>query len=92
MGIREECLPAPMRAYHIEHDVGTGWTPERYKELSARIAKKGIQMITFEDLAAMVAQMRRLRAPFVFDLDSWGMADCSLPETSPVPVATPTTT
>jgi hypothetical protein len=90
MGIREECLPAPMRVYHVEHDVGTGWTPEGYKELSARIAKKGIQMITFEDLAAMVAQMRRLRAPFVFNLDSWGMADCNLPETSPVPVATPT--
>jgi hypothetical protein len=78
-----------MRVYHVEHDVGTGWTPEGYKELSARIAKKGIQMITFADLTAMVAQMRRLHAPFVFNLDSWGMADCTLPETSPVPVATP---
>jgi hypothetical protein len=90
MGISEECLPAPMRVYHVEHDVGTGWTPEGYKELSARIARKGIQMITFEDLTAMVAQMRRLHAPFVFNLDSWGMADCNLHETSPVPVATPT--
>jgi hypothetical protein len=90
MGIREECLPAPMRIYHLEHDVGTGWTPEGYKELSARIAKKGIQMITFEDLTAMVAQMRRLHASFVFNLDTWGMADCDLRETFPVPATTPT--
>ena len=84
MGVTEECLPAPMRVFHLEHDVGTGWTPEGYKQLAEKIARKGIQMITFEDLALMVAQMRRLHAPLIFNLDNWGMADIELEETSPV--------
>jgi hypothetical protein len=80
MGIQEECLEAPMRVYHLEHDVGSGWTPEGYKQLSAKIAKKGIQTITFHDLAEMVALMRQSHAPMIFNLDNWGMPDCDLKE------------
>jgi hypothetical protein len=83
LGVQEEVLPEPMRVYHIEHDVGTGWTPQGHKELSERIAKKGIQTITFEDLTAMVAQMHRLNAPLIFNLDNWGLAEFELLETAP---------
>jgi len=89
MGVKEYYLADPMRVYHIEHDVGTGWTPEGYKELNQRLEKKGIQSITFPDLADMVAEMRFLHAPLIFNLDNWGMADCELPETTPVPSGVP---
>jgi hypothetical protein len=81
VGIQEEVLQDPMRIYHVEHDVGTGWTPEGYKELSARIARKGIQTITFPDLAAMIAQMRRWHAPLIWNLEGWGLSEVELPET-----------
>ena len=89
LGIEEVCLDAPMQVFHVEHAVGTGWTPEGYKELSERIAKKGIQQIAFPDLAEMVAQMRQVRAPMIFNLDDWGLAAIEFQETIPVPARTP---
>jgi hypothetical protein len=83
LGIQEECLPAPMRIFHLEHDVGSGWTPEGYKQLSEQIARKGIQSIAFSDLALMVAQMRRFHAPLIFNLDNWGLNDYELVEIFP---------
>jgi hypothetical protein len=88
LGLQEEILEAPMQCFHVEHAVGTGWTPEGYKELSQRIAKKGIQQITFSDLAEMVAQMRQLHGPLIFNLDDWGLAGIQFAETTPAPSRT----
>jgi hypothetical protein len=33
----------------------------------------------------MVAQMRRLHAPLIFNLDTWGLAESELAETTPSP-------
>jgi hypothetical protein len=83
MGIEEEVLPDPMRIYHIEHGIGSGWTPEGHDTLMERINKKGIDNLVFEDLAQIVAQMRRLHAPLIFNLDNWGMAEEDLAEIHP---------
>src|SRR5689334_1121951 len=86
-GIEEEVLEPPLRVFHIEHSVGSGWTPEGYKQLSETIAKKGIQSITFPDLAEMVSQMRQVHAPLIFNLDDWGLAGFEFAETVPGRVA-----
>ncbi|HJZ99824.1 MAG TPA: hypothetical protein VKE70_25120, partial [Candidatus Solibacter sp.] len=90
LGIREEMLREPMRVYHIEHSAGSGFTPEGAGEMYARIAKKGIQVITFADLVTFVAQMRRTHAPMLFNLEDWGLAALNLEEHTPhrnVPVS-----
>ncbi len=82
-GIREQVLPEPMRIYHIEHGIGSGWTPEGQVHLYARLAQKGIQSVSYEDLAWSFGQMRSLHAPVIFNLDDWGLARTELSETVP---------
>jgi hypothetical protein len=81
-GVREELLREPMRIYHIEHAVGTGWTPEGQAQLEARIARKGIKSLFWEDMGWMIMQMRTLHAPLIFNLEDWGLAKENLPEIS----------
>jgi hypothetical protein len=90
-GAREAVLPDPMRIYHIEHGTGSGWTPEGQAQLFARIAAKGISFVSWEDVAAWAAQMRRLDSTMIFNHENWGLADVALTETSPsaAPQSTP---
>jgi hypothetical protein len=83
LGIHEEVLREPMRIYHIEHSVGSGFTPEGKTQMYDRIAKLGIQCITFADLVAFVAQMRRVHAPLIFNQEDWGLASLKLAEQAP---------
>jgi hypothetical protein len=82
-GAREEVLPEPMRIYHIEHGIGSGWTPEGDALLNARIAQKGISTLSYEDVMWFVTQVRTLRAPIISNLDQWGLADSELREIQP---------
>jgi hypothetical protein len=81
-GAREEVLPEPMRIYHIEHGLGSGWTPEGQAKLFDRIRAKGIEWVEHEDIMAWGAQMRRLNSPFIFNRENWGLADIELQETN----------
>jgi hypothetical protein len=82
-GTREEMLREPMRIYHIEHGIGSGWTPEGDALLNARIAQKGISSLSYEDVMWYVTQVRTLRAPIISNLDQWGLADSELCEIQP---------
>lgn len=82
-GAREEILREPMRIYHIEHGSGSGWTPEGENRLFERIARKGIQRISHEELVEAIAEMRRMHTPVIFNRDNWGLADESLREIHP---------
>jgi hypothetical protein len=82
-GFREEILPDPMRIYHIEHQTGSGWTPEGQSQLFARLAAKGLPFIDYAEVVAWASQMRRLNRPMIFNGENWGLADCELRETSP---------
>lgn len=73
-GAREELLLDPMRIYHIEHSVGSGWTPEGSAQLDARIARQGIPSVSWENLVWLMGQMRGLQAPVLTNLDDWGLA------------------
>ena len=70
-----------MRIYHIEHQTGSGWTPEGQAALFARLAAKGLSFIDYQEVIGWAAQMRRLNAPMIFNRENWGLADLELPET-----------
>src|SRR5579863_7480707 len=74
-GFREEILQDPMRIYHIEHQTGSGWTPEGQAHLFARLAAKGLSFIDYQEVIGWAAQMRRLNAPMIFNRENWGLAD-----------------
>jgi hypothetical protein len=82
-GAREKLLREPMRIYHIEHGAGSGWTPEGENRLFERIARKGIQSISHEELVEAIGEMRRMHGPVIFNRDNWGLADESLREIHP---------
>jgi hypothetical protein len=86
-GAREEILQEPMRIYHVEHGVGSGWTPEGQSQLYERIARKGIQSISHEELVEWIAQMRQMNAPVIFNGEDWGLAVERLQEIVPAPAA-----
>src|SRR5262249_50076252 len=41
-GLSEHVFQSPMCVYHIEHEIGSGWTPEGETKLRTRIAERGI--------------------------------------------------
>jgi hypothetical protein len=84
-GVLQEILPEPMRIYHIEHSIGSGWTPEGQERLYERITGKGIPWIEFADVVGWARQMQRFGLPMIFNRESWGMGLEDLPETTPRP-------
>jgi hypothetical protein len=86
-GAREQILPERMRIYHIEHGAGSGWTPEGERKLYARISQQGIQTVSYQDLLALIVQMRSRHAPVIFNMDDWGLAASTFPETAPARTA-----
>jgi len=83
-GAREELLRPPMRVYHIEHGIGSGWSPEGQNHLFNRLSAKGISWVSNEDIAELISHMRNTHAPVIFNPPLWGLADDELPEIDPV--------
>jgi hypothetical protein len=77
-GVKEQVLDAPI--YHLEHEVGSGWSPEGEAALRKRIAERGITWIEVPTVYIWAAYMRWLRRPFIFNPASWGFGDETLPE------------
>jgi len=80
-GFREHVLEDLMCIYHIEHQTGSGWTPEGQATLFARLAAKGLPFLDYQEVVGWAAQMRRLDSPMIFNRENWGLADLELPET-----------
>jgi hypothetical protein len=80
-GLVEETLQDPIRMYHIEHETGSGWTPEGQEKLFARLKASGLPWLDYDQVVTWAAQMRQLRSPMIFNRANWGLADFDLPET-----------
>jgi hypothetical protein len=80
-GIREQVLPMPI--YHLEHEVGSGWSPEGEALLRKRIAERGITWVDASTVYIWAAYMRWLGRPMIFNGPDWGMANAQLPERTP---------
>ena len=82
-GVREEVLEDPLRIYHIEHDSGSGWTPEGQALLFRRLQATGIPWLEYRELVMWADQMRRLNSAIVFNRETWGLKESELPEMAP---------
>jgi hypothetical protein len=81
IGATERVLLAPMRIFHIEHGLGSGWTPEGENQLRARLSTAGVPLLTFSQFEQWARQMNRQGKPLIFSDDNWGLAQEELPET-----------
>jgi hypothetical protein len=82
-GLKEVVLPDPMRAYHIEHSAGSGWTPEGEYRLFERLRSQGIPVLTLDDLYGMARSVAVQGDPTLFCRRDWGLAQHRLPEARP---------
>lgn len=79
-GVEERALKAPI--YHLEHESGSGWTPEGEEKLRRRLDAKGIPWIDSRRVSELSAYMAHLGRPMIFNNASWGFGDDVLPEVS----------
>jgi hypothetical protein len=80
-GAKECVLEYPMRAYHIEHETGSGWTPEGQAKLFERMTEKGVPWLHHTDVIRWARDMKRFDAPIIFNREDWGLGSEDLKET-----------
>lgn len=74
-GIKQRSLPRRMSIFHIEHDLGSGYSPEGAKLLFERLASKGIPYLSNADLEEIATKLSRSKVKVTYNPDNWGMAD-----------------
>ena len=79
-GITERPLESPHHIYHLEHEVGSGWSPEGEALLRRRIDERGITWLDARDVFVWSAYMHRLRRPMIFNTSDWGFGTLTLAE------------
>ena len=70
-----------MRIYHIEHSVGSGWTPEGMDKLLRRIRQAGIPDIDWREVGHIGVILRRWGSVAAFSHADWGLEKDVLSET-----------
>ncbi|HUK35005.1 MAG TPA: hypothetical protein VLV86_13870 [Vicinamibacterales bacterium] len=80
-GIREHVFQWPACAYHIEHESGSGWTPEGEDKLRKRIEERGIGWLDSTTVTMLASFMKSVNRPMIFNGPDWGFAQHQLPET-----------
>jgi hypothetical protein len=86
-GIKEEIFDMPLCAYHLEHEKGSGWTPEGEAQLKQRITESGITWLDAGTVHIWTMYMQWVRRPMIFNGAGWGLGDVTLPETTLQPAA-----
>lgn len=79
-GYEEVSLLPPCVCFHIEHGLGSGWTPEGEKTLFTRLREAGILNPEWPVLTPLVDEMREKQQSLEFNDVTWGLAEFSLPE------------
>jgi hypothetical protein len=79
-GIQEIDLPRRMSIYHIEHEAGSGFSPENAHLLFNRLNQKGIPYLNDSALHQLSSQMKNSREKVIYNDENWGMAELSLEE------------
>jgi hypothetical protein len=82
-GVTEQILDMPI--YHLEHEIGSGWSPEGEAKLRKRIAESGITWLDATTVYIWAAYMRWLGRPMIFNGHDWGLSSAKLPEHTPSP-------
>ena len=79
-GYEEISLLPPCVCFHIEHGLGSGWSPEGEKTLFDRLREAEILNPEWPVLTPLVAVMREQQQSLEFNHSGWGLAEFSLPE------------
>jgi hypothetical protein len=79
-GFREVWLPPPAVCFHIEHALGSGFTPENQAPMFERIERQGIGWLDFNVIEPLLNEMCEKRA-IEFNTEAWGLRDIPLDET-----------
>ena len=83
-GIAERYLGWKARVYHIDHEVGSGFTPEGANKLFARLAAKGIPCLDWQnDVMPMIEEMRETYeqgSGLLYNSPDWGLGALDLAE------------
>jgi hypothetical protein len=83
-GLEEVYVGRSRRIFHIDHEVGSGYTPDGESALFGRLDARSIAYLAWPRFQELVADMRRTRKagrPVVHNPESWGLAHVELPET-----------
>jgi hypothetical protein len=81
-GLREVVLAGRRIIYHMEHEKGSGWTPEGEAILRRRIAERGITWLDARDVFVCSAYMHWLRRPLIVNGSDWGLGAFELAEST----------
>jgi len=84
-GFSEVALLPPCVCFHIEHSLGSGWTPEGEKKLFDRLKEKEILNPDWHVLLPLLEGMRKAGKTSALNGPGWGLAEFTLPEASLLP-------
>lgn len=79
-GYEEVSLLPPCVCFHIEHGIGSGWTPEGEEKLFKRLRDAGVLNPDWRVLTPLVNEMRGQSKSLEFNHENWGLADFELPD------------
>ncbi len=79
-GYEEVSLLPPCVCFHIEHGIGSGWTPEGEGHLFKRLEKAGVLNPEWPVLTPLVNEMRKHGRALEFNYSNWGLVEFDLPE------------
>lgn len=79
-GYEEVSLLPPCVCFHIEHGVGSGWTPEGKTKLFNRLEKAEILNPEWPVLMPLVEEMQNQGKHLEFNHANWGLGEFELPE------------
>ncbi len=84
-GYEELSLLPPCVCFHIEHSLGSGWTPEGEKKLFARLQEKKILNPDWEVVCPLIEAMRQREISPALNGPGWGLVEFTLPEAPLLP-------
>jgi len=79
-GIVEYDLPRSKPIYHIDHEIGSGYSPEAPDRLFGRLRDRGISYISNEELDKLVQSLEKSSEKTVYNDSNWGFGDKELQE------------
>ena len=76
-GVEMIDLKPPMVAFHLEHGVGSGWTPES-RSLFDRLDAAGVPYLSTEEYGRLARKLVRTGGYQPYNDDAWGLANHDL--------------
>ena len=79
-GIQEKDLPQSLPIYHIEHEIGSGYSAEGAQTLFKRLEAKGIPYLSNQDLKNLMSELNKSDQKVTYNSEDWGFGQISLKE------------